>query len=116
MIRTFMKRQQVRLAILIVSFLVFPATFYYLSPYLIVDAASKGIINGSFLFFALLLISSLILGRGFCGWVCPAGGIQEFIAKVNSRYVKKGNTECILCGTCIDGCSHDAIEFKFGKL
>jgi len=86
-----MKRQKLRKTLLIISFLVFPATFYYLSPYLIVDAASKGIINGSFLFFSLLLISSLFLGRGFCGWICPAGGVQDLISVVNSRKVKKGN-------------------------
>ena len=24
------------------------------------------------------------------------------------------NVECILCGTCIDGCKSQAIEFNFG--
>jgi polyferredoxin len=48
-----------------------------MSPYLVVDAADKGIINGSFIMFALLFVSSLVLGRGFCGWVCPAGGCQK---------------------------------------
>jgi len=35
----------------------------------------------------------------------------EIMVKEN----KMENTECILCGTCIDGCKSKAIEFKFGK-
>jgi len=70
-------RQNIRRGIILFSFFLFPATFYYMSPYLVVDAAAKGIINGSFIMFALLFVSSLVLGRGFCGWVCPAGGCQK---------------------------------------
>jgi len=60
-------RQNIRRGIILFSFFLFPATFYYLSPYLIVDAAAKGIINGSFIMFALLFASSMVLGRAFCG-------------------------------------------------
>jgi polyferredoxin len=38
-----------------------------------------------------MFISSLFLGRAYCGWVCPASGIQEEIMKVNDRKIKKGN-------------------------
>jgi polyferredoxin len=84
-------RQKLRKALLIISFLIFPATFYYLSPYLIIDGTSKGIISGSFIFFILLFVSSLFLGRAYCGWVCPAGGVQDIIIQVNDRKIKKGN-------------------------
>ncbi len=72
-------------------FFLFPALFYYLSPYLIIDAASRGTINGSFIVFALLFVSSLLLGRACCGWVCPAAGCQEAIARVRDKPVKRGN-------------------------
>jgi len=85
------RRQRIRKIILIITFLLFPATFYYLSPYLIVQGTIEGIITGSFIAFALMFISSLILGRAYCGWVCPASGIQEEIMKVNDRKIKKGN-------------------------
>jgi len=84
-------RQNIRLGIILFSFFLFPATFYYFSPYLIVDATTKGIVNGSFIVFLLLFISSLFLGRGFCGWVCPAAGCQEAILFARTRKVKRGN-------------------------
>jgi ferredoxin-type protein NapH len=34
-----------------------------------------------------LFVSSLFLGRLWCGWACPAGGLQEICAPVNSRPV-----------------------------
>lgn len=39
--------------------------------------ASEGIITGSFVVFGTMFLASLFLGRAFCGWVCPAGGLQE---------------------------------------
>jgi len=84
-------RQNIRKAIILFSFFLFPATFYYMSPYLIIEATAKGIINGSFIMFSLMFLSSLVLGRGFCGWVCPAGGCQEAIFLARDRKVKGGD-------------------------
>ena len=84
-------RQKIRLGIILFSFFLFPVTFYYLSPYLIVQATSEGIINGSFIVFSLLFLSSLVLGRAFCGWVCPAAGCQETISRVREKRVLLGN-------------------------
>ena len=84
-------RQKIRKTLILISFLFFPATFFYLSPYLIIDGTLKGIISGSFLFFSLLFISSLFLGRAFCGWICPAGGAQNIVIHINDRKIKKGN-------------------------
>jgi len=85
-------RQKVRKTVIISAFLLFPATFFYLSPYLIIDGTINGIIAGSFLFFSLLFISSLFLGRAFCGWICPSGGVQDIVMNVNERKVTKGNS------------------------
>jgi ferredoxin-type protein NapH len=84
-------RQKIRHGILLSSFFLFPATFYYMSPVLIIEAAHRGIINGSFILFALLFLSALVLGRGFCGWLCPGAGCQEAIMKVRERRIKKGD-------------------------
>jgi ferredoxin-type protein NapH len=73
------------------SFFLFPATFYYLSPALIMEASSKGIINGSFILFSLMFISSILVGRIFCGWICPGAGCQESIFPVRGKEVKQGN-------------------------
>jgi len=85
------KRQRIRRLILIISFLLFPVTFYYLSPYLIIHGAWEGVVNGSFVLFILLLVSALFLGRAWCGWVCPAGGLQEICAAAKGKPAQRGN-------------------------
>ncbi len=84
------KRQSIRKSLLFISLLLFPITLYYFSPYLIVMGVNEGVINGSFLIFLGLFVSSLFVGRLWCGWLCPAGGMMEIGAAMNSRPVKKG--------------------------
>ena len=84
-------RQKIRKGLILVSFFLFPATFYYLSPVLIIEASAKGTINGSFILFSLLFISALVLGRGFCGWVCPGAGCQEAIFLSRNKKIFKGD-------------------------
>lgn len=35
-----------------------------------------------------VLITALIFNRGFCGWICPLGGIQEFLNKIPVKKIK----------------------------
>ena len=85
MLRHLPKRQRVRKALVILTFLSFPITMNFLSPYVIIDGAMNGIINGSLVMFGLMFISSIFLGRLWCGWVCPGGGMQEIVEPVNNR-------------------------------
>ena len=83
-------RQTIRKALLIFSLLLFPVTLYYFSPALIINAAFDGIVNGSFIVFLLMFILSIPFGRFFCGYLCPAGGLQECAFAVNSKSPKQG--------------------------
>jgi ferredoxin-type protein NapH len=85
------KRQKIRHGIILSGFFLLPALYYYLSPYLIIEATGKRIINGSFIIFLLLFLASFVFGRAYCGWVCPAAGCQEAISKVRNRRIVKGN-------------------------
>lgn len=85
-----MKRQNVRKLVLISSMLLFPITIYYFSPQLITLGALDGVINGSFIVFLAMLISSVFLGRLFCGFLCPAGAIQECAMQINDKNPKQG--------------------------
>ncbi|MCA9934344.1 MAG: 4Fe-4S binding protein [Ardenticatenaceae bacterium] len=87
MLRQLPKRQRVRKALVILAFLSFPITMNFLSPYVIIDGAMNGIVNGSLIMFGLMFLSSLFLGRAWCGWVCPGGGMQEMVEPVNLRQV-----------------------------
>ena len=54
-------------------------------------AANNGIVNASFITFIVLFIISIFLGRLFCGWLCPGGGIEEVCFSINDSQVKRGN-------------------------
>lgn len=67
--------------------LLFPVTLNYLSPYLVIRGGFEGVLSGSGLLFAGLLLTSLIFGRAYCGWVCPAGALQEAAAAAQNKPV-----------------------------
>lgn len=89
-VRQLPKRQRVRKAFLFVSLLLFPATLYYFSPALILQGASQGVVNGSMIVFGLMFVSSLFVGRLWCGWACPAGALQEFGQPINNKRTPGG--------------------------
>ncbi|MBI5954603.1 MAG: 4Fe-4S binding protein [Chloroflexi bacterium] len=88
-------RQRIRKALVILAFLSFPITMNYLSPYVIIDGAMNGIVNGSLVMFGLMFISSLFLGRAWCGWVCPGGGMQEMVEPINNKPVNPKKVDWI---------------------
>jgi polyferredoxin len=95
MVKQLPTRQRIRKAIIIFAFLTFPITMNFLSPYVIIDGAMNGIVNGSLIMFGLMFISSLFLGRAWCGWVCPGGGMQEIVEPINKRPVNLRKTDWI---------------------
>jgi polyferredoxin len=70
---------------LLISLLLFPLVLFYLSPALPLMGLAKGIISGALIFFFMLFVISLFFGRLFCGWLCPAGGLQEACFSVNKN-------------------------------
>jgi ferredoxin-type protein NapH len=78
------RRQRIRRALGLISFLLFPITLYYFSPAIILGGASEGVINASFIVFVVMFVSALFVGRLWCGWVCPAGGLQDLCGPVNN--------------------------------
>lgn len=79
------KRQGFRRTLIYLISLLFPVVFYYLSPMLPLQGGFEGIIVGSLFVFAGMFVFSLFLGRAFCGWVCPAGGMQEVVIAVKKK-------------------------------
>ena len=84
-------RQKLRKGLILSSFFLFPATFYYLSPVVIIQSTLNGIVNGSFIMFLLMFICALFIGRAYCGWVCPGAGCQEAIFLARNKKVNKGD-------------------------
>ncbi|MEJ2271286.1 MAG: 4Fe-4S binding protein [Candidatus Bathyarchaeota archaeon] len=90
-----MNRQKIRSLLVLVMFALFPVIYYYFSPYLVIMGASEGIIVGSLIVFVSLFVSSLFLGRAFCGWICPAGATQELCMKIRDNSFKNGKRNWI---------------------
>ena len=80
-----MNRQRLRRALITFSFVLMPVTFAYISCPIIVEGAKRGIITGGLVVFFLLFVSSLFFGRLWCGWLCPAGGLQEIYFDINNK-------------------------------
>ena len=83
-------RQSVRKGIILLSFALFPITIFYLSPVLALHGAFTGALNGALLLFAAQFAFSLVLGRAFCGWVCPGSGAGEACRLIRSKPVARG--------------------------
>jgi ferredoxin-type protein NapH len=82
-------RQRVRRTMILVSFLLFPIIMNYLSPYVSISGAAAGYVTISLVMFAALFVSSLVLGRLWCGWLCPAAGLNEACLRINDRPVNR---------------------------
>lgn len=88
-------RQNLRRALLLISLLLFPLTMYYFSPFLVIQGAALGIATGSLVLFGTLFVSSLLFGRAFCGWLCPAGGLQDACASVRGKTLRRGRRDLV---------------------
>ena len=84
------KRQSVRRLALLVSFLLFPVIIFCFSPALIIEGALEGAVAASMLVFCLQFLSAIVLRRAWCGWLCPAGGLQELEATAVGKPAKLG--------------------------
>jgi polyferredoxin len=89
------RRQNVRAGLLFVSFFLAPVTFYHLSPVISTVGAFQGTVTGAVLLFGLQFVSALLLGRAWCGWVCPSGGMQESCFRARDRRVRGGRLNWI---------------------
>jgi len=67
-----------------------PVTFVYISCPLITEGASQGIATGGLFVFTSLFVGSFFFGRLWCGYLCPAGGLQEIYARINEKPVTAG--------------------------
>jgi len=89
------RRQRVRRGVQIVMLMLFPATFFYFSPVVSAMGASEGIVTGSLLLFGLLFVSSVVIGRLFCAWVCPGGALGEIVSQARPHRLRRDRVHWI---------------------
>ena len=89
------KRQQIRKAIIIGMFFTFPITIAWMSPAMPIIYGFSGIVVGATIMFLLHFFVALFLGRAFCGFVCPGGGLSECLMRINNKGVKNSKLRAI---------------------
>ncbi len=82
-------KHKTRKTLAFISFLLFPVTFNFFSPYISLDGALQGIISGSLMVFALMVITGLVFRRAWCSYVCPWAAPSEYICTINNRPVER---------------------------
>jgi ferredoxin-type protein NapH len=83
--KTMPLRIRVKAVITTLALILFPVYYYYLSPVIPLMGSTQGIVTGSILVFIMLLAISMVLGRGFCSYLCPAGKIQDMTTMGSNR-------------------------------
>ena len=81
------KREKARNLVLLISLLLFPVIQFYFSPYIPVETAARGILNGSLIVFGLLFLGGLFIGKAPCAWGMPCGALQECAARIQPQRV-----------------------------
>ncbi|MBS7527916.1 4Fe-4S binding protein [Fusibacter paucivorans] len=81
------RSSKIRKTLLWLSLFCFPLTLNYFSPVLSLSGAFQGVITGSVITFAGLLITGVFMRRAWCGWLCPGGAIGELCRQVNDSKV-----------------------------
>jgi ferredoxin-type protein NapH len=82
-------RQRARRTILLALFLLLPITLNYYSPYLMTTGTAARIATFSLVFWSAVFVTSLVLGRSFCGWACPFNGLQQIAESVGFRPLRR---------------------------
>lgn len=94
-------RQNLRKWLLVISFVLLPATLVYISPIVILMGAARGIATGSMLLFIVNFFLSLVVGRLWCGWLCPMGAWQEICSPVMKHTVQEGWRNAVKYGVTV---------------
>ncbi len=85
------KRQKLRRSLLVLFFLALPLTLNYYSPYLMTTGTTERVATFSLALWVGLLLTAPLLGRAFCGWICPFHGQQllwEIVSAKPTRSVR----------------------------
>ncbi len=88
-------KRKVRKISTCISFLLFPVTFNYLSPYVSIDGALAGIISGSLIVFTGMFLSGFFFGRGWCSHVCPWSAPSDYLLTINNKIVNRKRVRII---------------------
>jgi len=101
---------------LIVSFVSGMAAFEIISPITILN---RGVVfgfgTGVGLLVSIFLFDLFVLKNGWCGHVCPLGGVYSIIGRYGLLQVTHNHDNCTLCMKCKDVCPEVQVLNMIGK-
>lgn len=83
------KRQRLRRGLILGFFLLLPITLNYYSPALMTQGTAERVATFSLLLWTAIFLSSLVIGRAFCGYGCPFNGLQTAWEQVSDKPTKQ---------------------------
>ena len=87
-----MKRETLRQTIITISAVLMPFLLVFISPVVALMAAADGTIATCTIVFVLLYLLAMFLGRLWCGWLCPCGGMQDLIGMFSKKKTQENRT------------------------
>ncbi len=101
---------------LIVSVISGLAAFEVVSPITILNRNIVfGIGSGIGLIVAIFLFDLFVVKNGWCGHICPLGGVYSIIGKYSLFRVRHNSDTCTLCMKCKDVCPEVQVLHMIGK-
>ncbi len=101
---------------LVISFGFGITAFEFISP---VAMVHRGIIFGLGFGWAAIVVIFLfdlfVLKNGWCGHICPIGGIYSLIGRFSLIRVKHDEEKCTACMKCKEVCPENQVLFMVGK-
>jgi polyferredoxin len=82
-----------------------------LYKYLTTGTFVQKVHEASFVLMIIVLLTALLFGPVFCGWVCPLGTFQEWIAGLAARSSRNANSTILFLPNWIGCCVTRAIWF-----
>ena len=90
-----MKRETLRRIILTISAIMMPLIIFFVSPVVALMAAADGTIAACTIVLLSLFILAMFLGRFWCGWLCPCGGMQDLIGMIFKKKTQRGTLDTL---------------------
>ena len=109
---------ETRKIISFISFFLLPVTLNYFSPVLIVQAGFENAFTVMHIVYGLMLLSAMIFGAAWCGYVCPFGAAQDIIpgtGKSKSNQKKLPNLKVLTGVIWLGLILYPVIRYGFNK-